>query len=108
MCAISYCHVLSSLDIFSECLMICGIIRRLIVNLSLGSCTVAIVMVTYFQDKPGELPGGDWKGPPSDLSSWQDVYLTAKRLVEKCVMEKNKLGWSQIGMLLGSMLSFVQ
>ena len=64
----------------------------------LGSCTVAIVMVDYFKDKPGELPGGDEPGVPTDISSWRDIYVTAKKLVEKCVYKEKEFGWAQAGM----------
>ena len=57
-------------------------------------------MVAYFNDKPGVLPGGDQQGPLSDVTNWWNIYYSAKRLIQKCVIEESKLGWSQIGMIL--------
>ena len=65
---------------------------------SLGSCTIAIVMVDYFKDKPGTLPGGDEPGAPTDISKWHDIYVTAKELVEKCVLKERVFGWARAGM----------
>ena len=55
-------------------------------------------MVKYFQDKPGELPGGDEPGVPTDISSWRDIYVTAKKLIRKCVHKEKAFGWARAGM----------
>ena len=55
-------------------------------------------MVDYFKDKPGELPGGDEPGAPRDISSWRDIYVTAKKLVAKCVHKEKEFGWARAGM----------
>lgn len=56
-------------------------------------------MVSYFNDKPGELPGGDQRGPPTDVTSWWSIYSSAKRLINSCLKSEKKFGWVQIGML---------
>ena len=54
-------------------------------------------MISYFNDKPGELPGGDRTGPPTDVSTWRNIYSVAQGLVENCVLDERKLGWSFTG-----------
>ena len=55
-------------------------------------------MVDYFRDKPGELPGGDREGPPTDLSSWRNIYKVAERVLNDCVIGRRSLGWEVTGM----------
>ena len=62
-----------------------------------GTCTIGMVMVSYFNDKPGELPGGDRRGPLTDVSTWRNICSVAQELVKDCVVEKRQLGWSVTG-----------
>lgn len=62
-------------------------------------------MVSFFKDRRGELPGGDQRGPSTDVSTWRNIQVRAQRLVTKCVLEENKFGWSRTGMKYPSVAS---
>ena len=62
-------------------------------------------MVDYFNDKLDELPGMNQPAKPSDAASWRDIYFSAKRMVKKCVVEGNTLGFARIGMVLFNTIS---
>ena len=50
-------------------------------------------MVDYStQERPGDLPGGDQRAPPLDISTWRNIYTTAGQLVQKCVKDQNEFG----------------
>lgn len=54
-------------------------------------------MLSYFQDKSGELPGGDQLGRPTDTSTWRNINKIAERVVDDCVIRRNMLGWEATG-----------
>lgn len=63
----------------------------------LGTCTLAIVMIGDVPN-PDLLPGGKKKGPPSDTSSYRDLWKIADNLIEQCVMRRGQMGWEVTGM----------
>ena len=67
---------------------------------TIETCTIAIAMVKYF--RPGELPGGDVQGTPTDVASYRNFYDVAGKIIQSCVREQGKLGWAQTGMLCKS------
>lgn len=70
------------------------------------TCTIGIVMVEYFEDKPGELPGSDGIGPENDYSSYGKLLDIAHNTIQDCVLDKGVLGWEQTGMaIIESLLS---
>lgn len=56
------------------------------------------MMVSYFGDKPGELPGGDKVGLSTDSSTWRKLYDIVEALVNDCVLGKGEMGWQMAGM----------
>ena len=65
-------------------------------SLEPGTCTLAIVMVQDFPD-PASLPGGYKTGPPTDSSTYYNLWKVAGNLVERCV-KGGQVGWQPTGM----------
>lgn len=62
----------------------------------LDTCTIAIVMKNYFH--PGELPGEDGTlGADNDISTWKNVYDTARGVFYNCVVAWDSAGWESVG-----------
>ena len=53
-------------------------------------------MVSDFPNRP-DLPGGYKTGPPSDTSTYYNIWKVAMNLVERCV-DRGELGWQATGM----------
>ena len=54
-------------------------------------------MIKDFPD-PEVLPGGVKKGPPSDTSTYRDLWTIAENVVTQCVMRRGQMGWQVTGM----------
>lgn len=52
-------------------------------------------MVDYF--KPGALPGGDLVRAPTDLTTYEHLYETAKSVLKNCVEDYGIPGWKSTG-----------
>lgn len=48
--------------------------------------------------KPGELPGGDIRGAPEDINSYERIEEVAKLTIETCLIKLRLYGWMQTGM----------
>ena len=46
---------------------------------------------------PALLPGGYRSGPPSDLSTYRNLWKVAENLVEQCVKRRGQMGWQPTG-----------
>lgn len=53
-------------------------------------------MVSDFPNRT-DLPGGYKTGPPSDTSTYYNLWKVATNLVERCV-DRGELGWQATGM----------
>ena len=62
-----------------------------------GTCTLAIVMIRDVPN-PEVLPGGAKKGPPSDTSSYRDLWKIAENVVTQCLTRRGQMGWQVTGM----------
>ena len=47
--------------------------------------------------EPASLPGGPMKGPPSDFSTFHNIWKVAENLVGNCVMKIGQVGWQPTG-----------
>ena len=47
---------------------------------------------------PELLPGGAKKGPPSDTSTYRDLWMTANNVITQCLMRRGEMGWQVTGM----------
>lgn len=65
-------------------------------DLTLGTCTLAILMVQDFP-MPVKLPGGYKTGPPTDSTTYLNLNRVAANLVEKCVVDIGEAGWQVAG-----------
>lgn len=65
--------------------------------LGTGSCTLAIVMLNFFND--GELPGGV-EGPfaSRDVTSFYELWQAASKIEAVCLLHAGKPGWAAEGM----------
>lgn len=69
---------------------------------SQGQCTLAIVMMDFFQEGelPGEDPSGQYIYSNTDVTSFEDLWLAAGLVEMNCVVEKKMsqmLGWAPTG-----------
>lgn len=69
---------------------------KLTLSLEIGTCTLAIVMIQDFSN-PASLPGGYKSGPPSDLSTYHNLWEVAESLVAQCGKRRGELGWQPTG-----------
>ena len=55
-------------------------------------------MVDYFN--PEDLPGSDFSlgpPPPSDSTTFKNIYIIVKAIVNKCVDAEGLFGWERTG-----------
>lgn len=51
-----------------------------------------------FQRRPGELPGGNERGPLTDTTTWPDINRVAEMIVNECVLGNRMRLWEVTGM----------
>lgn len=55
--------------------------------------------------KPDSLPGGLKTGPPSDTTTYYNIWKVGEDLVERCVKARGEVGWQATGEILRYTLS---
>lgn len=61
-----------------------------------GTCTLAIVMMNFWDDK--QLPGNeDLYHAPRDITSWRDIWEAASQIEAVCLQHSGKQGWAAEG-----------